>query len=45
MTARAVKPGYFDLLYGDNPDPWNFTGNAYEMAKYDATIAALPRDR
>jgi SAM-dependent methyltransferase len=45
MSVPALEPGYFDRLYADNPDPWGFDGNPYEMAKYAATIAALPRAR
>lgn len=43
--ARALEPGYFDGLYAADADPWNFTGSAYEEAKYTATLAALPRAR
>lgn len=32
----------FDRLYAANADPWDFRGSAYERAKYDATLAALP---
>ncbi len=35
----------FDRLYADKADPWDFETSAYEQAKYDATIAALPRRR
>ena len=34
---------YFDDVYRANPDPWGFTTNPYEAAKYAATLAALPR--
>src|SRR4051794_20398148 len=41
-TVRPrVKPAFFDQLYADNPDPWEFETSAYEREKYDATIAAL----
>ena len=33
----------FDALYRGNPDPWAFRSSAYEDAKYEATLAALPR--
>jgi hypothetical protein len=42
MSERAAR---FDALYRDNPDPWDFRCSAYEHAKYDATLAALPRER
>jgi predicted TPR repeat methyltransferase len=37
-----VAPEFFDRLYAGDPDPWGFETSAYERAKYDATIAALP---
>jgi predicted TPR repeat methyltransferase len=36
-----VEPAFFDALYAENPDPWDFETSAYEREKYDATIAAL----
>lgn len=45
MTARSLAPGYFDDLYAADPDPWRMETSAYEDAKYDATLAALPRPR
>ena len=45
MTARSLEPDYFDALYAADPDPWRFATSAYEDAKYDATIAALPAPR
>ena len=35
---------YFDDLYRDNPDPWDFRSSEYEKNKYAATLAALPRE-
>ena len=37
-----VAPEFFERLYAGDPDPWRFETSAYERAKYDATIAALP---
>ena len=34
---------YFDYVYAQRADPWNFTTSAYEAAKYQATVDALPR--
>lgn len=46
MTARSsLPPAYFERLYDADPDPWRFATSAYERAKYDATLAALPRPR
>ena len=38
---RAV----FERIYARGDDPWEFEGSAYEIAKYDETLAALPRPR
>ncbi|WMS44796.1 SAM-dependent methyltransferase [Acuticoccus sp. MNP-M23] len=40
MTDRAET---FDNLYRADPDPWTFTTSDYERRKYEATLAALPR--
>lgn len=45
MTARSLEPGYFDGLYRASPDPWRMETSEYEDAKYNATLAALPRER
>ena len=48
MNGRAsssLQPGYFDALYSREPDPWQFETSAYEAAKYDATLDALPQER
>ncbi|WP_299812777.1 SAM-dependent methyltransferase [uncultured Jannaschia sp.] len=39
----AVGRDALDALYASTDDPWNFRTSDYERAKYDATIAALPR--
>jgi SAM-dependent methyltransferase len=36
---------YFDRLYRENPDPWDFRSSDYEKEKYAATLAALPCTR
>ena len=41
----SLPPGYFDKLYKDNSDPWQFATSDYEHGKYAATLASLPRDR
>jgi len=45
MSGDARDPGYFDALYAASADPWRFETSAYESAKYDETIAALPAAR
>ncbi len=37
--------GVFDRIYARGEDPWDFQGSAYEIAKYDQTLSALPRER
>jgi len=34
-------PKYFEKLYHDNPDPWDFESSPYERGKYRATLAML----
>jgi predicted TPR repeat methyltransferase len=40
-VRSRLRPTFFDELYAENPDPWNFETSSYEQAKYAATIAAL----
>jgi SAM-dependent methyltransferase len=42
---KSIPPDWFEGLYRDDPDPWQFETSEYEAAKYDATLAALPRAR
>lgn len=41
----SLPPDYFEAVYARDPDPWRFETSAYERAKYQATLGALPRDR
>ncbi len=41
----SIRPDYFEMVYRANADPWGFETSDYEAAKYDATLAALPRVR
>lgn len=43
--SGSLPPSYFDDVYAANADPWGFETSPYEAAKYDATLAALPRER
>ena len=36
---------YFEEIYARDPDPWDFATSDYERAKYEATVAALPKTR
>lgn len=40
----SVPAEYFENLYREKSDPWNFASSLYEAQKYGATLAALPRD-
>lgn len=43
--AASLPASYFEAIYERDPDPWRFRTSEYERAKYDATLAALPRPR
>ena len=43
--TTSIDPAYFEKLYADHGDPWSFETSEYEAAKYDHTLAALPRPR
>lgn len=43
-NVRESLPGtYFDDIYERSADPWNFASSEYEAAKYQETLASLPR--
>lgn len=42
---RSIEPEYFEKLYREKTDPWEFETSAYEHAKYDHTLASLPDQR
>lgn len=42
---RSLPPAYFDQVYAESDDPWEFETRPYEAAKYAATLDALPRER
>jgi len=43
MTRRVttIEADYFDRLYRERSDPWDFSSSAYEHEKYQATLALL----
>lgn len=45
MPANTLPATYFDDVYRASNDPWAFETSAYERAKYEATMAALPNPR
>ena len=44
-ASGSIAPAYFQALYRDDADPWDYAGSAYEAGKYDATLDALPLAR
>ncbi len=40
----SVPAEYFQNLYREKADPWNFGTGPYEDERYRATLAALPRE-
>lgn len=45
-TSRhsSLPTAYFDKMYQENIDPWQFETSVYERNKYAATLAALPKN-
>lgn len=41
--SKTLPPDYFEDLYDKSTDPWDFEKSAYEAAKYQDTVATLPR--
>jgi len=39
----SLPPAYFDAMYAETDDPWGFETSAYEAAKYQVSLDALPR--
>jgi SAM-dependent methyltransferase len=44
-VSEALPASYFDRMYADHEDPWDFTGRWYEARKRAVTMASLPRPR
>jgi Nodulation protein S (NodS) len=42
-SEQSLTSDFFEALYQQNPDPWQFETSTYEAEKYTATISALPR--
>lgn len=43
--GRRLEREYFDSLYAEDPDPWDFEKSEYEREKYAHTLAALGDER
>ncbi len=42
---RSIDPDWFEALFREQGDPWQFETSVYEQAKYAHTLASLPRER
>ena len=42
---KSLSSDFFETLYQQNPDPWQFATSEYEAQKYATTLDALPRTR
>jgi SAM-dependent methyltransferase len=40
---KSLSSEFFEALYQQDPDPWQFATSEYEAQKYATTIDALPR--
>ncbi|AFY95342.1 SAM-dependent methyltransferase [Chamaesiphon minutus] len=44
-NLQSLTTDFFEALYRENPDPWQFATSEYEAKKYATTLNSLPRDR
>ncbi|MEX8546327.1 MAG: bifunctional PIG-L family deacetylase/class I SAM-dependent methyltransferase [Mucilaginibacter sp.] len=42
--ANSLSADFFNEFYSHGDDPWHFESSPYERSKYQATLAALPRE-
>lgn len=45
LTCEYFGHTYFERLYKDHADPWNYEGSDYEARKYESSLCALPREK
>ena len=43
--TESLDAAYFERIYADSDDPWDFASSPYELDKYADTVASLPRQR
>lgn len=43
MRQESLDAGFFERIYAQADDPWDFRTSDYEREKYQSTIALLPR--
>ena len=41
MSLPPTSPEFFEEMYRNNPDPWNFAGSRYELGRYDTILRSL----
>ena len=41
MSLPQSSPEFFEEMYRNNPDPWNFSNSRYELGRYDSICSAL----
>ena len=41
---KSLDASFFENLFAENQDPWNFEESEYEKAKYAATMRLIPND-
>lgn len=44
-NSDTLNEDYFDKVYNENSDPWNFEKSEYERKKYEKTMESLPLER
>lgn len=43
--SHTLGSEYFEKVYKENPDPWNFEKSQYEKDKYLKTLECLPKEK
>jgi len=41
--AKSLDAAFFNEMYRNNEDPWDFENSPYEKEKYEETLKAIPR--
>ncbi|MGY3052578.1 cyclopropane fatty-acyl-phospholipid synthase-like methyltransferase [Pedobacter sp. UYEF25] len=44
-NSNSLGSSYFDKVYEENSDPWNFEKSEYEREKYSKTIESLSKEK
>jgi SAM-dependent methyltransferase len=44
-TTPESSAAFFEAMYREDTDPWNFAGSSYELSRYQAIFAALSHRR